>query len=140
MSEQSKHTEVEFRVRYAETDQMGVVYHANYLVWCELGRTELIRERWQSYAEMERAGALLAVTEASLRFHSSARYDDLIRVQAWVEEVRSRGVVFGYRILRVADDGTTERLATARTALVAIGRDGRPRTLPPEIADRLRDA
>ena len=138
MSDQPNPTEVEFRVRYAETDQMGVVYHANYLVWCEIGRTELIRRRWKSYAEMEKAGALLAVTEASLRFHLGARYDDLIRVQAWVEEVRSRGVVFGYRVLRVDEDGSTQRLATARTELVAIGRDGRPRKLPPEVADRLR--
>src|SRR5690606_37535262 len=60
-------TTVEFRVRYAETDQMGVVYHANYLVWCEIGRTDLIRKRHSSYAEVERAGVALAVSEASLR-------------------------------------------------------------------------
>ena len=66
-------TTIEFRVRYAETDQMGVVYHANYLVWCEVGRTELIRQRFASYAEVERAGVLLAVSEASLRFHAAAR-------------------------------------------------------------------
>lgn len=139
MSEQPETTEVEFRVRYAETDQMGVVYHANYLVWCEIGRTELIRRRWRSYAEVEEAGVVLAVSEASVRYHVAARYDDLIRVETWVEEVRSRAVVFAYRLLRVAEDGSTERLATARTSLIALGEGGRPRTLPADLAERLRD-
>ena len=61
--------DVEFRVRYAETDQMGVVYHTNYLVWCEVGRTDFIRARGMSYADMERAGVGLAVSELSARFH-----------------------------------------------------------------------
>ena len=138
MSEEPETTEVEFRVRYSETDQMGIVYHANYLVWCEIGRTELIRQRWRSYADVERAGVALAVTEASLRFHVSARYDDLIRVETWVEELRSRSVTFAYRVLRVGESGATERLATARTALVGLGRNGRPCTLPAELAERLK--
>src|SRR5690606_9221354 len=135
MNEQPKATEVEFRVRYAETDQMGVVYHANYLVWCEIGRTELIRRLGRSYAEVERDGVVLAVSDASVRYLVGARYDDLIRVETRVEEVRSRAVVFGYRILRVREDGTTERLATARTSLIALGEGGRPRTLPAELAE-----
>ena len=69
--------DVEFRVRYAETDQMGVVYHANYLIWCEVGRTDFIRARGMSYADIERAGIGLAVSELSARFHGAARYDDL---------------------------------------------------------------
>ncbi|MDZ7630965.1 MAG: thioesterase family protein [Gemmatimonadaceae bacterium] len=72
--------EVELRVRYAETDQMGVVYHSNYLIWCEVGRTELIRQYGHSYADIERLGVGLAVSDAALRFHAPARYDDLIRV------------------------------------------------------------
>jgi len=69
----------EFRVRYAETDQMGVAYHANYLIWCEIGRTDYIRQHGLSYARMERDGLLLAVSEANVRFHASARYDELVR-------------------------------------------------------------
>jgi acyl-CoA thioester hydrolase len=128
----SPRTAIEFRVRYAETDQMGVVYHANYLVWCEIGRTELIRRRGSSYAELEAEGVLLAVSEAKLRFHASARYDDVVRVETWVEEVRSRGVTFGYLISRVEGDEVS-RLVTATTSLVALGRDARPRKLPVEL-------
>ena len=129
---------VELRVRYSETDQMGVVYHANYLVWCELGRTELIRQRGTPYAELERRGVLLAVSEANVRYHSAARYDDRIRVEAWVEEIRSRTVTFGYRVLRLdGEDGEGERLATASTTLVALDRDSRPRRLPEDLIRRL---
>jgi acyl-CoA thioester hydrolase len=132
----SPRTAIDFRVRYAETDQMGVVYHANYLVWCEIGRTELIRRRGSSYAKLEEEGVLLAVSEAKLRFHASARYDDTIRVETWVEEVRSRGVTFGYVISRV-DGEVLSRLVTATTSLVALGRDARPRKLPPELVASL---
>lgn len=132
-------TTVEFRVRYAETDQMGVVYHANYLVWCEIGRTELIRERFASYAQVERSGVMLAVSEASLRFHAAARYDDLIRVVTRVSEVRSRTVAFEYTIFRLAEAGQPERLVSARTTLVALDPESRPRKLPAELVSRLRD-
>jgi len=122
--------DVEFRVRYAETDQMGVVYHTNYLVWCEVGRTDFIRARGMSYADMERAGVGLAVSELSARFHSAARYDDAIRVRTTLAEVRSRGITFDYLITDVA---TGRRLVTARTALVSIDKDGRPIALPPSV-------
>jgi acyl-CoA thioester hydrolase len=136
MEPHSARTAIDFRVRYAETDQMGVVYHANYLIWCEIGRTELIRRRGSSYAELEREGVLLAVSEANLRFHASARYDDMIRVECWVEEVRSRAVTFGYLISRVEEEMLT-RLVSATTALVALGADTRPRKLPPELIESL---
>ena len=140
MAEETRRgTTIEFRVRYAETDQMGVVYHANYLVWCEVGRTELIRQRFASYAEVERAGVLLAVSEASLRFHAAARYDDMIRVETTVREVRSRTVTFDYLVSRLPPDRPPERLVTASTTLIALDRDSRPRTLPPELLSRLRD-
>ncbi|HEU4452147.1 MAG TPA: thioesterase family protein [Longimicrobiaceae bacterium] len=140
MSEETRRgTTIEFRVRYAETDQMGVVYHANYLVWCEVGRTELIRQRFASYAEVERAGVLLAVSEASLRFHAAARYDDMIRVETTVREVRSRTVTFDYLVSRLPPDGPPERLVTATTTLIALDRDSRPRTLPSDLLARLRD-
>lgn len=139
MQDKPSGASLEFRVRYAETDQMGVVYHANYLVWCEMGRTELIRLRGASYAELEREGVFLAVADASLRYHAAARYDEMIRVDAWVEEVRSRTVTFGYRISRAGAEGGPVRLATARTTLVALDRDSRPRTIPADLAERLRD-
>ena len=139
MQTEGGRTTVEFRVRYAETDQMGVVYHANYLVWCEIGRTDLIRRRGPSYAELEREGMALAVSEASLRFHAAARYDDLVRVETWIEEVRSRGVTFGYLVSRVPEgDGAPERLVSARTSLIALDPAGRPRKLPPDLVERLR--
>jgi acyl-CoA thioester hydrolase len=79
-------------VRYAETDQMGVVYHANYLVWCEIGRTDFIRALGTPYAQLERDGVLLAVSDAALRFHAAARYDDPIRVYTRLIDVRSRAL------------------------------------------------
>ena len=130
---------VELRVRYAETDQMGVVYHANYLAWCEIGRTELIRRLWKSYARVEAEdGVLLAVTDATLRYHAPARYDDLVRVTATLEQVRSRSVTFGYVVERVEDGGPGCRLVTARTVLTGIDRAGALRALPPELVAAFR--
>jgi acyl-CoA thioester hydrolase len=123
-------TEVEFRVRYAETDQMGVVYHANYLVWCEIGRTDFIRRRGMSYADMERMGTLLAVSDVTARFHGAARYEELIRVRTTLTDIQSRLIVFEYLITN-AESG--QRLVTARTSLVSIDRGGRPRALPDQV-------
>jgi acyl-CoA thioester hydrolase len=122
--------DVQFRVRYAETDQMGVVYHTNYLVWCEVGRTDFIRARGMSYADMERAGIGLAVSELSARFHGAARYDDMIRVRTSLADIRSRGITFDYTITQAE---TGARLVTARTALISIARSGRPTALPPSV-------
>jgi acyl-CoA thioester hydrolase len=119
--------DVEFRVRYAETDQMGVVYHTNYLVWCEVGRTDFIRARGMSYADMERAGIGLAVSEITARFHAAARYDDVIRVRTTLTQARSRRVVFDY-VITNADSGV--RLVSASTALISIDPSGRPVSLP----------
>lgn len=139
MTAPTPHAAVEFRVRYSETDQMGIVYHANYLPWCEIGRTELIRRLWKSYARVEAEdGVLLAVTDVHLRYHASARYDDLVRVTTTLEQVRSRSVTFAYRIDRVDADGGTARLVSARTALVAIDRAGTPRKLPADLLAAFR--
>lgn len=121
----------EIRVRYAETDQMGVVYHAHYLVWCEVGRTDFIRALGMPYAEMERQGIRLAVAEATVRYSGAARYDDRIRVETRLAEVRSRMVTFDYRIVRLVDAGDPDLLVTARIALVCTGPDRRPASLPP---------
>ena len=121
----------EVRVRYAETDQMGVVYHANYLAWCEIGRTDLIRALGgMTYAELEREGTALAVVEAHLRYMKPARYDDVIHVATRVTQVRSRVVRFDYDI----SVGGITPIATGYTTLVAMTRDGRGSCIP----DRLR--
>lgn len=124
----------ELRVRYAETDQMGVVYHANYLAWCEVGRTEFIRERGMTYAELERAGTGLAVVDATLRFHAPARYDDVIRITTTLADLKSRTMRFDYRIEQAA---TGARLVTASTTLVGLGPDGRVTALPARLRERL---
>lgn len=128
--------ELELRVRYAESDQMGVVYHANYLVWCEMGRTELIRQlAGVSYADLERAGVALAVSEASIRYHGSARYDDLVRVRTTLSDARSRSVTFDYLITHA---GTGARLASARTVLVSIDANGKPMVMPDDLRRKLQ--
>lgn len=124
-------------MRYAETDRMGVVYHANYLVWCEIGRTDFIRELGTTYASMERDGITLAVADASVRYHAPARYDDLIRVETTLADVRSRALTFDYVIVN-ADSG--ERLASASTTLVSLDPGGRLIPLPRHLRDLLQTA
>jgi len=128
-------TSVDVRVRYSETDRMGVAYHAHYLEWAELGRTEHMRRHGVRYRDLEERGHLLAVSEAGLRIVRSARYDDLLRVTAWLTEVGSRKVVFAYRIER-ADDGAL--LATVWTSLVSLAADGRPTRLPDDALAAMR--
>jgi len=127
--------EFDLRVRYAETDQMGVVYHTNYLVWCEIGRTELIRSlTGVSYAKLEEEGVLLAVAELSIRYHGAARYDNMIRVRTSLSDARSRSVTFEYVITNAE---TGDRLATAKTVLISLRRDGRPVVMPEHLRMRL---
>lgn len=127
------------RVRYGETDQMGFVYHPNYLVWCEIGRTELMRELGYAYADMERAGVRLAVAEASLRYARAALYDDPIRVVTRIGGVQSRTITFSYEIFRELAAGS-ELLASGQTKLIAIDESGAPKRLPPELLERFRDS
>jgi acyl-CoA thioester hydrolase len=133
MSRRSSST---FRVRYSETDQMGVAYHANYLAWCEVGRTDFIRELGTTYAEIERAGCFLAVAEANVRYSTAARYDDLIRVETWLESVKSRAITFGYEVHRQDPEPTL--LASARTTLVSTDEVGKSRRLPGPILHLFR--
>src|SRR6476646_4833266 len=120
----------ELRVRYAETDQMGVVYHTNYLIWCEIARTDLIRAFGASYRELEERGIRLAVSEASIRYIAAARYDDRIRVETRLSGVTSRTMIFDYTILN-AD--TMQRLATASTTLISLDAANRVTVLPPDV-------
>ena len=127
----------ELRVRYAETDQMGVVYHANYLAWCEVGRTEYIRASGMSYREMEESGVQLAVSDLEMRFHAAARYDDVVRVETRLTDVRSRTVTFDYVVVK-ADTGA--RLVSASTRLISLDRTGRPTAMPTPLRELLERA
>jgi acyl-CoA thioester hydrolase len=116
---------------------MGMVYHANYLVYFEIGRTDLIRKYGVSYAELETRGVRLPVVEATARFREPARYDDELLIETTL--TRSTGVrlFFEYRVLRASDD---RLLATGHTVLASLGEDGRPKRLPPDVRDSLRGA
>ena len=124
-------TETTIRVRYAETDAMGVVHHAAYVPWLELARTEWMRARGQTYADFERDGFALPVTELSVRYHSPARYDDLVVVRGWVEEVRSRGITFRYEVF--GPDGGL--LLTAMTRHVCTTTAGKVTPMPRAVRD-----
>jgi acyl-CoA thioester hydrolase len=91
--------ETTFRVRYAETDQMGIVHHASYVVWLEEGRSQWMRAHGNSYAQFEKEGMLLVVSELCLRYKQPARYDQRVTVRCWVESVRSRQVQFNYEVV-----------------------------------------
>jgi acyl-CoA thioester hydrolase len=113
---------------------MGVVYYANYLVWCEVGRVEFLRAIGRSYAALEQEGIGLAVSEATVRYLAPARFDDLVRIETKLTGVRSRAVTFDY-VISHAESGV--RLATAHTALVSIDRDGRLTAIPKDFRDAL---
>ncbi len=118
------------RVRYEETDQMGVVYHANYLRYFEIGRTEALRDRGMTYAEMERGGLLLAVVEAACTFHSAAYYDNLLTIHTTLTEVRKVRLRFDYEILA---EGGGPPLVTGHTTLACLDTDRKPAKLPPAV-------
>jgi acyl-CoA thioester hydrolase len=123
----------ELRVIYGDTDQMGVVYYANYLRYFEAGRNEFIRAKGLRYRDFEERYALrLPVTEAGVRYQQPARYDDLLRLETSLEEVRRASASFAYRLLR---DGVL--LATGRTVHACVDMDGKVRRLPEELVNRL---
>ena len=120
--------ETTIRVRYAETDRMGVVYHANYLVWFEIGRTEFCRARGFAYKDMEENDrAFLVVAESYCRYKAPARYDDELIVRTHITELRRRSVRFGYEIIRLADAVT---IAEGETGHVVTDPAGRVITMP----------
>jgi acyl-CoA thioester hydrolase len=123
-----------FRVRYAETDQMGMVYYANYLVWLEVGRSDFCRECGFSYRDLEREEqAFLTVAEANCRYLAPARYEDEIVVETELSRLRSRLIEFTYRVLC-----GSKLLAEGCTLHVVIGTDGRPRSMPQRYLELLK--
>lgn len=121
-------TSTSLRVRYAETDQMGIVYYANFFVWFEIGRTDFCRQHGFAYREMEREdGLYIMVAETRCRYKAPAHYDDEILIRTCLRAVRKRVLVFGYEIYRQIED---ELLAEGETVHVITDREGHPRALP----------
>jgi acyl-CoA thioester hydrolase len=128
--------ETTLRVRYAETDAMGVVHHASYIVWLEQGRTELLRAYGTSYRAIEASGFFVVLTELQARYQVAARYDDLVVVRTTLAGLRSRGISFAYE-LRLAEGGAP--LLTARSEHIVVARaTGRPTRLPADLLAALR--
>ena len=134
------YSESRLRVRYAETDQMGVVYHANYLVWFEVGRVDFIRDMGLDYKAMEKEdNAMIAVIEASARYKAPARYDDEILVRTSLAGVRGTIVRFRYAVLRAASEKIDEQLlCEGETTHIVVDRDMKKREMPQHYADRFR--
>jgi acyl-CoA thioester hydrolase len=131
---QQGYAEARVRVRYAETDQMGVVYHANYLIWFEVGRVEFIRQLGMDYKSMEsEEGALIAVVEATARYKAPARYDDELLIRTSLAGVRGPIVRFRYAILRASDETL---LCEGETTHIVVGRDMKRREMPTTYAAR----
>lgn len=127
-------SELDIRVRYAETDQMRVAHHASYLVWFEAGRTEFIRACGRSYAQLEEDGWLLVVIEAHCRYRRPARYDEVLRLRTRLRELGPARLSFGYELLHAADGAA---IADGWTVHAAVDRTGRVRRLPESLRQLL---
>ncbi len=125
----------QIRVRYAETDAMGIVHHGTYPIWMELGRSDLLRELGQSYAEWEALGVRMTVAEIRVKYRAPACYDEVVEVRTRVREAGRRRIVFSYEISR---DGT--RLAEGESVHLVTGSDGRARVLPDAMLELVRGA
>lgn len=121
------------RVGYSETDQMGVVHHSRYLVWFEIGRTELMRDAGCAYSQMEQQGIRMPVVEVACKYVSPARYDDLIEVETRLDEINRASVRFAYKVVRKTDG---RLVATGSTRHAATDPDGVPKRLPREFVSR----
>ena len=128
-------TESHVRVRYAETDRMDVAYHAEYLVWFEVGRTDWLRGGGFSYRSFEELGYRLPVIEASCKYHHPARYDDELVVRTALAQATRVRIGFDYEVVRRADG---RRLAVGRSVHAVTDTEGRLRRLPPELLERIR--
>ncbi len=115
------------RVRFADTDQMGVAYHGAYIPWIEEGRTEWMREQGRSYRSMEEEGLSLAVTSVEIQYLASAHYDDMIEIETRLEKLGKASILLAYSLFRVDEDGKRGLLlAKAKTKLALLGAHGRP--------------
>src|SRR4051812_31944029 len=120
-----KQHEIEFRVRYKETDSMGIVHHSNYLTWFEMGRTEMLRANGGDYRQMEAEGQFLVIVRAECRFRRPARYDDLLRLRTSLTQVTAAKIEHDYELFRGED-----LLAQGHTLLACVDREGVPQRVP----------
>jgi acyl-CoA thioester hydrolase len=125
--------ETRFRVRYFETDAMGIVHHAAYITWFEEGRSAFTRGIGYPYSRMEAEGIALAVAEVTARYHTPARYDDEVVVRTTLDALGSRGMTFIYEVRSAGDEVL---LVSGRSTHVSLGLDGRVRLLPDELRER----
>ena len=130
-------TTTRLRVRYAETDQMGVAYYANYLVWFEVARTDWLRHAGATYRQMERDGVSLPVIEAHAEYRRAARYDDELEIRAAATLLTPVRVRFDYEVWRAGEEGP---LATGHTIHAAMDPSGRPCRLPPAVRELIGTA
>jgi acyl-CoA thioester hydrolase len=127
--------ETEIRVRYAETDKMGIVHHSNYYVWFELGRSDYCRLKGFSYLEMEdQDNALMVVAESSCRYKSAAFYEDVLTVRTKIEKIRSRSIVFVYQIYRAKDK---KIIAEGKTVHIVTDKNSKITTIPAKYKNLL---
>ncbi len=127
-------SQTQIRVRYAETDAMGIVHHSRYIPWFELGRSDWMREAGLPYSVFEKTGYYLTVTEVQARYYHPAVYDELVTIYTWIEEVKSRGITIGYEVRNEAG----QRLVQGITKHVCITHAGKPVRLPPELLAMFR--
>jgi acyl-CoA thioester hydrolase len=119
--------DLDLRVRYVDTDQMGVVHHGNYILWFEVGRTEFCRTRGFSYHDLEQSGYRLMITDLRCRYRKAVTYDEVVTVRTWIKDLKRRMVTFGYQILR-KENG--EPVAEGETIHICLNREGKPRAIP----------
>ncbi len=133
MTPEGRAVETELRVRYSETDRMGIVYHGAYVTWFEVGRTEYCRAAGFPYRQMEDAGLLILVTRVECVYRSPARYDDSVRVRARLTELSGRGVAFAYEVV----DQEGRPLAEGSSRHVFANAAGKPTRAPSEVVEAL---
>jgi len=126
--------ETQIRVRYQETDNMGVVYYSNYFIWLEVARTEYLRSAGVSYRHLEEKGMYLMVAGASCQYKAPARYDDIVRIQTWIPKIKNSSLDFAHK-LYIGD----KLIATGESVHVFTNKKGRPIRIPKEIRDIRQD-
>lgn len=126
--------ETQIRVRYQETDNMGVVYYANYFIWLEVARTEYLRSAGVSYRHLEERGMYLMVASASCQYKAPARYDDVVRMQTWIPKIKNSSLDFAHK-LYIGD----RLIATAESVHVFTNKIGKPIRIPKEIREIRQD-
>ncbi len=129
------YVDVDVRVRYAETDQMGVAYYGSYVVWFEVGRSAYCRAKGFSYRELEEMGYRLVVVDLRARYKGSAKYDDLIVVRTQLKELRNRMMTFAYRILK---KNSNEVIVQGETRHLCLNKRGNPGSMPEKFLNRLK--